>query len=109
MIGAVVKDNMVVNIITIKEENIEVMAKALQSEIIDARPYGLTIGDLRTKAGWARNAGGEQIILKPVPQKNYDTYSIQQRKIAELEIKAEAAADVAVIDALAILTGEVVK
>ena len=60
MIGAIVRDNMVENLIVLCEAQVEELSKALSCEIVDARPYGLAVGDLRTAAGWTRNAGGEQ-------------------------------------------------
>lgn len=63
MIGAVVMNDIVENIIVLNENQIGELSAALNAEIVDARPYGLAIGDLRTGAGWTRNDGGEQIVL----------------------------------------------
>ena len=95
MIGAIVRNDLVENLIVIDEKNIEEMAAALQCEIIDAAPYGLQVGDLRTAAGWTRNAGGEQMVLQPVEQENYETYELQQKQITELQEQVAAASKAA--------------
>ena len=91
MIGAVVIDDIVDNVIVIDEAQVESISKALGAEIIDARPYGLTIGDYRTPQGvWTRNDEGEQVVLQLVERE-------------ERNVIAEQTA----MEALAILTGEV--
>lgn len=107
MIGAIVRNDIVENIIVINEENIPAMAAALKCEIVDARPYGLTMGDLRTARGWTRNAGGEQMLLPLLEQEQYDSYSVQQKKIVELENQVVVTAESTADEALAILNGEV--
>ena len=107
MIGAIVRNNIVENLIVIAEANIPEMATALQCEIIDAAPYGLQVGDLRTAAGWTRNAGGEQMILQPLEPESYETFEQQHKQIVELEEQAATASDAAADEALAILRGEV--
>lgn len=91
MIYAVVKQDIVENVIVVKEENVEAMAEALQCEMVDARPYGLAIGDLRTASGWTRNAGGEQMLLPLLNEEQYDSYSVQQKQIVDLENTVENA------------------
>lgn len=90
MIGAIVKENTVTGLIVIKPENVEKMKAALLCEIVDARPYGLAVGDFRTAAGWTRNDGGEQKVLPLIEQ-----------------AKSSAIAEQAAIEVLAILRGEV--
>ena len=109
MIGAIVRNDLVENLIVIDEKNIEEMETALQCEIIDAAPYGLQAGDLRTAAGWTRNAGGEQMVLPLLEQEQYDSYSIQQKKIVELEESIEVTSEATAGEALAILNGEVTE
>lgn len=46
MIGVIVKDNLVENLITLNESQIDELSQALNCEIIAARPYDLTIGNL---------------------------------------------------------------
>lgn len=107
MIGAIVRDNIVETLIVLDEAQIEELQTALACEIVDARPYGLTAGDLRTGAGWTRNAGGEQMILPLLEQEQYDSYSIAAAKVVELEKAQETIADETAAEALAILNGEV--
>lgn len=91
MIGAVVIDDIVDNVIVIDETQVESISKALGAEIIDARPYGLAIGDYRTPQGvWTRNDGGEQVELQLIERE-------ERNGIAEQTA----------MEALAILTGEV--
>lgn len=107
MIGAIVINNIVDNLIVLDEAQIEELSAALNCEIVDARPYGLHIGDLRTAAGWTRNAGGEQMILPLLEPESYDSYSVAAARIVELEEAQDSIAEAAVVEALAILTGEV--
>lgn len=114
MIGAIVRDNIVENLIVLNEAQAEDLSEALNCEIVDARPYGLTIGDLRTANGWTRNAGGEQIVLPLLEPEQYDSYTVATERAAEAESRAEdaearlaTAAEASADEALAILTGEV--
>ena len=52
MIGAVVKDNIVQNLIVIREAQIPEMEKALGCEIVNGKYYGLQVGDLRVRYSW---------------------------------------------------------
>lgn len=107
MIGAIVINDIVENVIVLDEAQIEEMEAALSCRIVDARPYGLAIGDLYTNAGWTRNAGGEQMVLPLLEQESYDSYSIAMQKVAEAEAALESAADAAAQEVLDILNGEV--
>lgn len=108
MIGAVVIENIVDNIIVLAEDQIDEMSAALGAEIIDARPYGLAIGDYRTPEGvWTRNAGGEQMVLPLLEPEQYDSYTVASERAAQAEAQVEAAAEASADEALAILTGEV--
>lgn len=111
MVGAVIINDIVQTLIVINPEQVEEMQLALNAEIVDARPYGLAVGDLRTAAGWTRNAGGEQIVLPLLEPEQYDSYSVAMTRVAEMEQAqediAQAAADEAAAEAIAILTGEV--
>lgn len=111
MIGAIVRNDIVENLIVINEEQISEMSTALNCEIVDAAPYGLTVGDLRTSAGWTRNAGGEQMILPLLEQESYDSYTIVANKNVELQeqvnsLNEELPATVS-NEVLGILRGEV--
>ena len=107
MIGAIVRNDMVENLIVINEEQISEMSASLNCEIIDAAPYGLTIGDLRTSAGWTRNAGGEQMILPLLKQESYDSYTIVANKNIELQDRINELPSAISNEILSVLSGEV--
>lgn len=107
MIGAIVQNNLVQNLIVLDEAQKAELEAALACEIVDARPYGLIAGDLRTAAGWTRNAGGEQMVLALQEQEAYDSYTLAAQRAAEAEAALETADEAATAEALAILTGEV--
>lgn len=110
MIAAVVRNDIVENLIVINESQIEEMSAALGCEIVNARPYGLAMGDLRTPAGWTRNAGGEQMILPELEGEGYDSYTVVAAQNVELQNNIEFAesegASMAAEEALSILSGE---
>lgn len=60
---AVVKNNVVENVIAAKEENKEEMETLLNATLVDASVYNLQIGDMKVNDNWTRNQDGEQIIL----------------------------------------------
>lgn len=105
MIGAIVKDNIVQNLIVIREVQIPEMEQTLGCEIVNASYYGLQVGDLRIDNGWTRNYGGEQMLLKPSTQEDYDSYSLNMRKIMALEEAQESIAENSVKEAIDILSG----
>ena len=107
MIGAIVRNDIVENLIVINEEQISEMSTALNCEIVDATPYGLTVGDLRTTAGWTRNAGGEQIILPLLEQESYDSYTIVANKNIELQNQIDELPSAISNEILDVLSGEV--
>lgn len=77
---AVVKSDMVENVIVADESQKEELEAALGAELVDAQPYGLQIGDLRVGERWTRNVDGEQVALSESA-----TYDELLAKIAELE------------------------
>ena len=79
---AVVKDNVVENVIVADAAQKAELEAALGAELVDAQPFNLQIGDMRVGANWTRNQDGEQIVLTGQP--TYDEL------IARLE-DAEAA------------------
>lgn len=108
MIGAVIIEDIVENIIVLDESQIDEMSTALNAEIVDARPYGLAIGDYRTPEGvWTRNAGGEQMVLPLLEPKGYTSYEIAAEHAARAEAQVEAEADAGAAEMMAIITGEV--
>ena len=62
---AVIKDNTVVTVIIANEEQKEELETALQSELVDASEYNLTVGDLWNGKAWTRNEDGEQVVIEP--------------------------------------------
>lgn len=109
MIGAIVRGDLVENLIVIQEAQVSEMEAALSCEIVDARPYGLCVGDLRTAAGWTRNAGGEQMVLPLLEQESYDSYSVMAQRAVNAEAAVDAAGEAAADEAIAILSGEVTE
>ena len=106
MLGAIVKNNIVQNVIVIKKELIPSMSAILNCEIVNAEYQGLCAGDLRTPKGWTRNVNGEQIILPTLDQPSRDSYTIAANRVIELEHEQEFIAQNAAQEALAILEGE---
>ena len=114
MIGAVVIDNTVQTLIVILPEQVEEMQAALNAEIVDARPYGLAVGDLHTPAGWTRNIDGEQVLLQPLEQVQRDGYTIAVANAEQVALRADeaegnlaAAADKGADEVIATITEEV--
>ena len=106
MIGAIVRNDIVENLIVLQESQMEELSASLECEIVNAHPYGLAIGDLRTPAGWTRNADGEQIILEPLEGKSYDSYTVAAAEIVQLEQEKEMVSNLSASEALTILKGE---
>lgn len=77
---AVVKNNIVENIIVAKEENKEEMEISLGAILVDASVYNLQIGDMKVNDNWTRNDEGEQVILTGRP-----TYSELNAKNQEMQ------------------------
>lgn len=118
MIGAVLIDNIVQNVIVMDESQIEEMSNALGAEIVDARPYGIGIGDVRQGDGsernpytWVRNAGGDNLILQPMEEEHYDSWAVLMRRTLEAEAALDAVAsrldeqDVALVELAALIAG----
>lgn len=82
---AVVKDNVVENVIVADAAQKEELETALSAELVDAQPLGLQIGDLRVGGKWTRNQDGEQIVLT-----EHATYDELLAKIEELEAQINA-------------------
>lgn len=74
---AVVRNDMVQNIIVLNEEQIEEFENTLNCILVDAVPYGLCIGDLKVGDNWTRNLNGVQTILEELtPQQQTDYTSL---------------------------------
>lgn len=106
MIAALVKDDIVENLIVTEDSALESLQAALGLELVDAQPWGLAIGDLRTASGWTRNAGGEQMLLPPLAPAQYDSYAVAAQRAATAEAAAAQAGEASVEEALMILSGE---
>lgn len=109
MIGAIVRNDTVENLIVLDEAQKDELEAALSCEIVDARPYGLIVGDLRTAAGWTRNAGGEQILLPLLEQESYDSYNLAINRAIAAEEQIDTVSDATAEEALAIINGEVTE
>ena len=72
---AVVYNNIVENVIAIQEKNIESIAAALDRELVDAIPYGLTMGDMRVNGNWTRNLNGVQTVLEEISPDQQTDYN----------------------------------
>lgn len=107
MIGAIVRNDIVENVIVLDEAQIEEMEAAMGCEIVDAKVCNLTIGDLRTSSGWTRNEGGEQVILPVMPYEKQDGYEKAVERAEAAEAALKTAADAAAQEVLDILNGEV--
>ena len=77
---AVVKDNLVTNVLVADAAQKNELESSLNAELVDASQFGLQIGDMRVGDNWTRNQNGEQITLD-----ENATYDELVAKIAELE------------------------
>ena len=77
---AVVKDNVVTNVLVADAAQKEEPEASLNAELVDASQFGLQIGDMRVGTNWTRNQDGEQITLD-----ENATYDELVAKITELE------------------------
>ena len=77
---AIVKSDMVENVLVASPEQKEELEQALGAELVDAAPYVLQIGDMRVNGAWTRNDEGEQVILTGRP-----TYSELNAKNQEMQ------------------------
>ena len=77
---AVVKENVVTNVLVADAAQKDELEASLNAELVDASQFGLQIGDMRVGTNWTRNQDGEQITLD-----ENATYDELVAKIAELE------------------------
>ena len=82
---AVIKNDFVENLIVCDEAQIPEMENALQAELVDAVPFGLSIGDLRVDGVWTRNIDGVQTILT-----ERATYEELEAALNEIQAKLDA-------------------
>lgn len=91
MIGAVLDEHgVVVNTIVMDESQIEELSQNLGQEIVDSRPYGLQIGDVRRQDGvWVRNANGDNLILEKQETRDFSSYALITQENERLKIQVE--------------------
>ena len=77
---AVVKSDMVENVLVASPAQKDELEASLNAELVDASQFGLQIGDMRVNGAWTRNQDGEQITLD-----ENATYDELVAHIAELE------------------------
>ena len=77
---AVVKSDMVENVLVASPEQKDELEASLNAELVDASQFGLQIGDMRVGGAWTRNDEGEQVILTGRP-----TYSELNAKNQEMQ------------------------
>ena len=73
MIFAVIKDDIVTDIIVADENQKGELELAMDAALRDTSLEGLMIGDWLTGGVWTRNINGEQVIL-PLPTIDYEQY-----------------------------------
>ena len=90
MKGATVVNDIVTGVLIINEEQIPEIQTALGCEIVDAAPYGLVPGDLRTARGWTRNVGGEQAALELQNEEERRSYELAMERALAAEEQVAA-------------------
>lgn len=86
---AIVKNNMVENVIILNQNQIEEFEQIYNAEIVNAIPYGLCRGDMKVGNNWTRNLNGVQTILQPlIPQEQTD-YSELRDELNSSHIELE--------------------
>ena len=90
---AVVKDNMVENVIVLDAGQEESFGAVIGAELVNALPLGLCVGDLRVGGNWTRNINGVQTILEPLtPEQQTDYNGLRDEVEAQAELFAAAEA-----------------
>lgn len=92
MLGAVIQDNIVQNIIVMDKSQVDELSAALDATIADASEYGLAIGDIYNPIDdtWTRNANGDNFILTKLDPVSYDSFSVAIRRALDAEERANA-------------------
>ena len=78
---AVVKSDMVENVLVADAAQKDELEASLNAELVDASRFGLQIGDMRVGANWTRNDEGEQVILTGRP--TYSELNAQNQEMQE--------------------------
>ena len=88
---AVVKDNMVENVIVLNADQVEDFGVTIDAELVNALPLGLCVGDLRVGGNWTRNINGVQTILEPLTPEQQTDYAGLREEVEGLTALIEEA------------------
>lgn len=81
---AVNKDGFIENVIIAEEVQKAELESGLGAKLEDASVYGLQIGDLWVDGkGWTRNRDGEQVVLEPLSQEEWNQYQALSDELEE--------------------------
>lgn len=90
---AVIKDNLVTNLIVAAEGQQAELETALGARLEDAAGYGLTMGDLwiPERGVWTRNQDGEQVVLESLTPEEKTKYQAISDELEGLKDDLSAA------------------
>ena len=90
---AVIKENLVTNLIVAAEGQQAELETALSARLEDAAGFGLTMGDLwiPERGVWARNQDGEQVVLEPLTPEEKTKYQALSDELEGLKDDLSAA------------------
>ena len=90
---AVIKENLVTNLIVAAEGQQAELETALSARLEDAAGFGLTMGDLLIpeRGVWARNQDGEQVVLEPLTPEEKTKYQALSDELEGLKDDLSAA------------------
>nr|DAI42789.1 MAG TPA: hypothetical protein [Caudoviricetes sp.] len=90
---AVIKDNLVTNLIVAAAGQQAELETALGARLEDAAGFGLTMGDLwiPERGVWARNQDGEQVVLEPLTPEEKTKYQALSDELEGLKDDLSAA------------------
>lgn len=90
---AVIKDNLVTNLIVADAGQQAELETALGARLEDAAGYGLTMGDLwiPERGVWTRNQDGEQVVLEALSPEDKSQYQALSDELTGLQNDLSAA------------------
>ena len=90
---AVIKENLVTNLIVAAEGQQAELETALGARLEDAAGYGLTMGDhwIPERGVWARNQDGEQVVLEALTPEEKTKYQALSDELEGLKDDLSAA------------------
>lgn len=90
---AVIKDNLVTNLIVADAGQQAELETALGARLEDAAGYGLTMGDLwiPERGVWTRNENGEQVVLEALTPEEQTKYQALSDELEGLKDDLSAA------------------